>query len=684
MKAGHEERGLALIGVIILSALLMALAVALSVSVNSDTQLRGAFSNAIGGFYAAEAGLNKGMGTYKNIFLQFEVPEGSDFNAQTLTLQGRHTVYQLHPSSKMMTGCPDGQSPPCPKVVTIPSGEIFGGLNAIQYTYTVNSQAIAGESDVQAAVGAEFLVGYIPMFQFMAFYKDDLEIAPGATMRLQGRVHTNSNLYLGSGNGALFIEDNPAAGVRTIQVSAGGKIYRGRKRANECLDDAGKLTIDMLEDKVSPFGDLDPRVLDCYGNKTAEVPASDIAKWKGSIKAEIQNISIPEPDIIQRGGDGVFWKNADLRIILDVTGANAVFEVQDANGNVDAAKTASLGVFMNATAWNAANSTLPGTYPVFMTDVPIACADSLNRTCYTPNFASTNRIYTSNMTGIDPAAARDFRRGGFYNWREARWMLLLNLNLADLIRWNGQNGDPFFHNNDATDGGLVIFLSIQGPNSNVRNNYGVRVFGSALIPLDGGIGVSADPTGVTVVSDQAVYVLGDYNSTAPRQPAALIGDSVNVLSSNYWKGSVGAGACADPCAYNDNQSDAFLNDVTRDGATTRINAAFLGGVDMTPDGFPGAAGYNGGLENYPRFHEDWGGAGAALNYQGSYVSLGTPKHVAGAWCGTGGDNTGGCNIYNPPSRNWNFDPAFNDAANLPPLTPRFVYVQQVLFTEDFK
>ena len=44
----------------------------------------------------------------------------------------------------------------------------------------------------------------------------------------------------------------------------------------------------------------------------------------------------------------------------------------------------------------------------------------------------------------------------------------------------------------------------------------------------------------------------------------------------------------------------------------------------------------------------------------------------------------GCNSYNPPTRAWNFDPGFNNAANLPPLTPRFVYVQQVLFTEDFK
>ena len=263
-------------------------------------------------------------------------------------------------------------------------------------------------------------------------------------------------------------------------------------------------------------------------------------------------------------------------------------------------------------------------------------------------------------------------------------MRRLNVNLRDLIRGNAQNAEPFFANNDSTDGGLVIFASVQGPLSGGQNNYGVRIFGSANIPLPGGIGASADPTGVTVVSDQAIYVVGDYNrgpvnaGDLPRQPAALIGDSVNVLSNNYWKTN---GNCADPCQFNDSQSDLFLNNARRNATATRINSAFLAGVDKTPDGFLGTASYNGGLENYPRFHENWG---VVLTYQGSFVSLGTPKHVDGAWCGTGGDNTGGCNIYNAPQRNWNFDPAFNDVANLPPLTPRFVYVQQVLFTEDFK
>ena len=88
--------------------------------------------------------------------------------------------------------------------------------------------------------------------------------------------------------------------------------------------------------------------------------------------------------------------------------------------------------------------------------------------------------------------------------------------------------------------------------------------------------------------------------------------------------------------------------------------------------------YNGGLENYPRFHESW--TGQTLTYRGSFVSLGAPKHNNGRWCGTGTT----CNIYNPPVRNWDFDTDFMNAANLPPLTPRFVSATQTFFTENFR
>ena len=219
--------------------------------------------------------------------------------------------------------------------------------------------------------------------------------------------------------------------------------------------------------------------------------------------------------------------------------------------------------------------------------------------------------------------------------------LLLNINLRDLILWNQQNGEQFFSTTDNSDGGLVIFATIDGPDSARRNNYGVRVFGSADIPLPGGIDASADPTGVSVASDQAIYVLGHFNrgpaaGGLPRQPAALVGDSVNVLSESYWR-SANPALCAGNCCTSqfcrDGQSVRDLGDFARRAQTTWVNAALLGGVDTTPAGFPGKDFYNGGLENHPRLHEDW--SGRDLNYRGSFVSLGEPEHVNGRWCGTG-------------------------------------------------
>src|SRR5262249_19158674 len=147
-------------------ALLMALAAALAVLGRSDVQLRGAYANGITGFYAAESGLNKGKGEYRNIFLDYNVPHGSDFDPRSLGLGDRSITYKMT------------ERPGNPQNIVIPSGELSAGLNAIQYRYIVNSSANNIRSETEAGVGAEFLVGYIPLFQFVAFYKNDLEISP--------------------------------------------------------------------------------------------------------------------------------------------------------------------------------------------------------------------------------------------------------------------------------------------------------------------------------------------------------------------------------------------------------------------------------------------------------------------------------------------------------------------------
>jgi len=143
-------------------------------------------------------------------------------------------------------------------------------------------------------------------------------------------------------------------------------------------------------------------------------------------------------------------------------------------------------------------------------------------------------------------------------------------------------------------------------------------------------------------------------------------DTINVLSTGWT----------------DADDTLALSDSGRAATATTINSAFLAGTDSTwnvegtpNNGTNATAGYNGGLENYPRFHENW--TNITLIYRGSFVSLALPVHVSSAW-------GGGTAYYNPPLRDWNYDTMFNDALKLPPITPRFVYLRQQFFGRDYQ
>ena len=93
------------------------------------------------------------------------------------------------------------------------------------------------------------------------------------------------------------------------------------------------------------------------------------------------------------------------------------------------------------------------------------------------------------------------------------------------------------------------------------------------------------------------------------------------------------------------------------GATT-VNAAFLTGLvttTMTSD--------SGGVENFPRFLEDW--TGINFTYNGSMVCMFSSRVATGLWLGIGSTY----DIYNPPNRNWAWDQNFSYSDKLPPATP---------------
>ena len=139
-----------------------------------------------------------------------------------------------------------------------------------------------------------------------------------------------------------------------------------------------------------------------------------------------------------------------------------------------------------------------------------------------------------------------------------------------------------------------------------------------------------------------------------------------------------------------------------------MNAGFYSAVDPTwcPSihtgincnaGDPSHRYASGGLVNFPRYHENWGGVN--YWYQGSLVASGPTNHTCFEYQAqvvtVVDDPLWTCTInamqgfwstqrFSPPNRLWFYDVSFSNASYLPPLTQRFVYLNLVYFTQVFQ
>jgi hypothetical protein len=155
---------------------------------------------------------------------------------------------------------------------------------------------------------------------------------------------------------------------------------------------------------------------------------------------------------------------------------------------------------------------------------------------------------------------------------------------------------------------------------------------------------------LSVVSENPMYLQGDYNTIA-KQPAAVLADAVTILS-NDW---------GDVDGDSDFDSDldySLLALGSRTASATTVNAAIMtGNVDMGDL-------YNGGLENLPRLLESW--SGVQLTLLGSLAALWESAYANGTFGKSG--------VYAAANRAWSFDTDFLDLANLPPATPRIYQI----------
>lgn len=220
--------------------------------------------------------------------------------------------------------------------------------------------------------------------------------------------------------------------------------------------------------------------------------------------------------------------------------------------------------------------------------------------------------------------------------REGASVRLATLDVGQIVTDLNNAGSAANHIDSSLWNGIIYISDTSGTSTTHR---GIRLQNGDVLPSGG----------LTVASNNPVYIWGDYNTgsasppsnsgdpTQPtssgytKQPSSIVTDAVNILS-NAWL---------------DSNAGATLG--SRVASNTTVNTAIISGIVDT-----GGGNYSGGAENFPRFLEEW--TNKTFTYYGSMVELFQSTQSIGIW--------GKGNVYNPPLRQWYFDKGFY--TNSPP------------------
>jgi type II secretory pathway pseudopilin PulG len=497
----------------------------------------------------------------------------------------------------------------------------YAGLYALVRNYDITTRASDSSGNASQAV-VTVKAAAIPIFQFGVFYEKDLEITNGQRLDMAGWVHTNGDLFTRSGGG-LYLHNI---------VTTPNKFHFRRKDGSNpggsdqvYIDDAGGTARQV-------------------NNDTEGLPSfpafrswSDL-RFSGRLKTNAYSVD-------------------SLRLPLPA-GMPAVELIRHRNASGTDSPEAQAAKF----AWKAD----------YYIDIDYT---GLNNVCNPGVMTITRAGGRVSPTQAECALIFTGLQDAWWESREQTFVDKLDIDLGALFAWMGTDLTRksslmyiTFHNVPTA---LETIATGRGCNGCTFKAYPmVRIKNAATL---------AAP--ITIGTDYGLYVQGSYNAIG-WQPSALVGDAFTWLSTGF----------SDATQADRPTTNAIVGGVqrwTRTSPATApgiIYAAILAGHSGTPfDWMVGGtqpAGcnytgtgsqsyfYGGGLENFPRFLEDWGGV--TTTYRGSLVSVSFSEKATNycAWAGA---------YYGVPTRDWAFETRFSDPANLPPGTPVVGSVVQTAF-----
>ncbi len=319
-----------------------------------------------------------------------------------------------------------------------------------------------------------------------------------------------------------------------------------------------------------------------------------------------------------------------------------------------------------------------------MEPLGVSISSAINTTDSNPNNDSLHElIEPANTSYTDPTA---FANRRIYN--KAGMIISIN---GTAVTVTGKNGTSVTSTQQTAIKAAItkvqsaLYDQREGTYVDVNNvdisalrtvlNAGISGFNNIVYIYDVTAQTTADPqpktirlqnggqlpdNGLTIASQNPVYIQGDYNTGTTTNPAAVpanvsnTDNSASPTTSSYTRKP--AAVMADAVmflsnSWNDSNSSKSIS--YRTASDTTYNTAILSG--FIPSGYtPGSSdphygaaqyGYSGGANNFPRYLENW--TDQYCTYYGSMVELYQSKTFTGEW------DTG--NIFSPPLRRFNYD-----------------------------
>jgi hypothetical protein len=444
------------------------------------------------------------------------------------------------------------------------------GPNNWQYSYfylaAVDVTVPTSTGNVTAKVRRVFEKKFDNPWTYAMFYVDDLELQPTTALGMDGPIHTNGSLYIGTSNFST-----------TNRLEYAGEYVNGASPLDPAHTTftAPNLVSDMPPSQVSPY-------LPFGWNLNLDGSTNNNRSYHELIERPVAG---PDPLSEIR-----LYNQAGYRILID------------ASNNITI--TGKSGAAPNGGDYNAVVGNI-----------------------------TTNKV--------------------MYDSREAEYVRMAEVDISGLItelkklgEWNGviyvadTSAKTVDNSGTVTNAGTpaVPALTFSGSSVTDHFNRAIRFKNGASLPAGG----------MTIVSENPVYILGDFNTgtnppsnsgtyTDPdasgyaRRTAAIVADAVTVLSG----------------AWNDSNSNKSTPQ--RDANNTTVNAAVVAGT-VPSNGTT----YSGGGENFIRLMEDW--SGNHFTFYGSMVQLYKSQQARGVWIAPGGT------VYKSPTRHWYYDTNFGSSS----------------------